>query len=62
MRFFVQVTAAVAVGIVILIALAFLLKIFVIAAIIAAIVVGVLAVRKLFVRRSDPVRSITYRR
>jgi membrane protein implicated in regulation of membrane protease activity len=62
MRFFVQVTAAVAVGIVILIALAFLLKIFVIAAIIAAIVVGVLAVRKLFVRRSSAVRPITYRR
>jgi|HubBroStandDraft_1064217.scaffolds.fasta_scaffold15076_3 hypothetical protein len=62
MRYFVQVTAIVAVGILILIALAFVLKIVVLAALIAAVVVGVLAVRNVLTRRRSGVPTITYRR
>lgn len=60
MRFFLQVTGVVAIGIIVLIALAFVLKIVVIAALVAAVVVGVLAVRNLM--RRSRARTITYRR
>jgi hypothetical protein len=60
MRFFLQVTGVVAIGIIILIALAFVLKIVLIAALLAAVVVAVMAVRNLL--RRSKARAITYRR
>lgn len=58
MHLFVKVTAIVAVAIVALIALAFVLKILVIAALVALLVVGGIAIARLFGRR--PTQMVRY--
>ena len=58
MGMFVRITAVVAVAIVLLIALAFLVKILFVAALVAALVIGALAISNLFRRRRTG--QITY--
>ena len=62
MRYFIQVTAIVAVAIVGLIVLWHVFQILILAAVIAALIVGVLAVRNVLTRRRGGVPTITYRR
>jgi len=61
MPLFLKVTAVVAVGIIVLIALAMLLKVIVIAALIAAVIVAGVAIRNLVRRRSGAITIVQRR-